>query len=145
MVPQIFPAAVKLCSNPDPNRSDTMWPKVYSVWLEHACMRAHTLCIYTVALPHTANCGVKCIPYFTSAHFPGRFWCLPAVPHLQICVSCPELKKSGRFTSVFPMPVCTAWLPLWRSSASSLRPVIWCRTPPLTTQICTISGAGGAA
>lgn len=68
----------------------------------HTYAHAHTLSIHTVALSQAKLCGVKWIPYFTSAYFPGSFWCLPAVSHLQICVSCPELKRPVGSQACFP-------------------------------------------
>lgn len=55
--------------------------------------RSHTVHSHSSPLSQAKLRGVKWIPYFTSAYFPGSFWCLPAVSHLQICVSCPELKR----------------------------------------------------
>lgn len=68
----------------------------------HTRTHAHMLSIHTVAPSHKKLCGVKWIPYFTSAYFPGSFWCLPAVSHLQICVSCPELKRPVGSRARFP-------------------------------------------
>lgn len=114
---------------------------VYSAWLEHAgshIVRSHS------SPPSQAKLRCEMYTIFHECVFPREFLMSASCSTSADLCFLSRAKKGPLVHERVSHACVLSPIPLWRSSAPSLRPVIWFWTPVLTTQICNISGAGGA-